>query len=61
MTRSVFQKLKSWLVTEVPNHLAACEFDCRELECQDKDWEACPKRIQKEESIRSAAHNLSRE
>jgi hypothetical protein len=46
-------KLKPLIVTEVPADTAACEFDCRQLDCSEQDWQNCPNRIQKAEAIRS--------
>ena len=38
-----------WLmkfVPEVPEELAACEFDCRKTECLMGHWEQCERRQQ---------------
>lgn len=49
-----FKKLRNFFSTEiheVPTDLAACEFDCRELECSTEDFLTCPKRLQKAEAL----------
>lgn len=44
------EKLRNFFSIEVPADLAACEFDCRELECPTKNFQTCPKRLQKAEA-----------
>ena len=46
-----WNKLKANISTEVPANIAACEFDCRKLECSNEEWETCPNRIETEKSI----------
>ena len=51
-TLKVFlNKLKANLAAEVSADNAACEFDCRELDCSNQDWETCPNRLQTKHSI----------
>jgi hypothetical protein len=50
---SLWTKLKPMILAEVPAESAACEFDCRELDCTEKDWQDCPQRIQKAEAIQA--------
>jgi len=45
------QKVKANISMEVPADMAACEFNCRELDCTAQSWEDCPKRRQKAEAI----------
>ncbi|MGF1569813.1 MAG: hypothetical protein ACFCVD_17385 [Nodosilinea sp.] len=52
----LWQKLKPLVVAEVPADSAACEFDCRELDCSSEDWQNCPQRIQKAAAIKSLEH-----
>jgi hypothetical protein len=51
MIRWFFKKLRNFFSTEVssevPAELAACEFDCREVECLTEDFLNCPRRLQK--------------
>ena len=54
---SVWQKLKPLVVAEVPADSAACEFDCRKLDCTEKDWQNCSRRIQKAEAIQAFEQN----
>ncbi|MGF1523439.1 MAG: hypothetical protein ACFBSF_14080 [Leptolyngbyaceae cyanobacterium] len=52
MLNSFLARLKNYWSVEVPDDIAACEFDCRKLECQTKDWETCPKRQQREAALK---------
>ena len=44
----VLSSVKLWinasLCQEVPPDIAVCEFDCRNLECTQGQWEVCPNR-----------------
>lgn len=48
-----WQKVTAWLVAEVPAEMAACEFDCQELNCDVQQWQNCPHRRQKAAAINS--------
>ncbi len=52
MIRLFFEKLLNLFSTEVPPELAACEFDCREVDCLNKDFLTCPRRLQKAEALK---------
>lgn len=52
MIRLLGKKLRNFFSLEVPADLAACEFDCRELECPTKDFQTCPQRLQKAEVLK---------
>ena len=52
MIRLVFQKLRNLFSTEVPADVAACEFDCRKVECLTKEFLTCPRRLQKVEALK---------
>ncbi|MDJ0897489.1 MAG: hypothetical protein QNJ55_01670 [Xenococcus sp. MO_188.B8] len=52
MIRWFFEKLRNLFSTEVPAALAACEFDCREVECLTKEFLTCPRRLQKAEALK---------
>ena len=39
------QWFKTRLIQEVPEEIAACEFECRKTECREGDWETCEKRL----------------
>ncbi|MGK7894003.1 MAG: hypothetical protein AB4372_10360 [Xenococcus sp. (in: cyanobacteria)] len=52
MIHLLFEKLRNWFSTEVPPELAACEFDCRDVECLTKDFLTCPRRLQKAEALK---------
>jgi hypothetical protein len=41
-----WQKITGLVAVEVPTALAACEFDCRELNCDAEQWAHCPRRQQ---------------
>lgn len=49
--QGLLKKIKAYFVADVPAELAACEFDCRETDCNDEEWETCPKRLQKAEEM----------
>ena len=34
------------LISEVPEEISACEFDCRKRECRMGDWSQCVRRQQ---------------
>jgi hypothetical protein len=42
----VFLRWLSKLISEVPEEISACEFDCREKECRMGDWSQCVRRQQ---------------
>lgn len=46
---SPFFRLRRWikgrLIQDVPEDIAACEFECRRTECHQGDWETCEKRL----------------
>jgi hypothetical protein len=46
---AMFTNMFRWLkiaVSEVPEDIAVCEFDCAETECRVGDWEHCKRRLQ---------------
>ena len=47
-----FKKLRSLFFNEVPDEIAACEFECRRLECLNEDFLTCRKRLQKVEDLK---------
>lgn len=47
---AMIAKLLRWLVhpvSEVPEEIAVCEFDCRRTECLQGDWAKCERRLGK--------------
>lgn len=36
--------IKKW-VADVPDDIACCEFNCRELHCEQGQWETCEHRL----------------
>ncbi|MEB3356843.1 MAG: hypothetical protein VKK04_08960 [Synechococcales bacterium] len=54
MKRSLLQRLKSWFVADVPNDVAACEFECRKLDCSEQEWEECKRRQDIEQRLQNA-------
>lgn len=49
----MLRKLLSWLknpVAEVPEEIAACEFDCSKTECLFGDWLQCERRLEARDS-----------
>jgi hypothetical protein len=41
-----FLRWLSKFISEVPEEISACEFDCRERECRMGDWSQCERRQQ---------------
>jgi hypothetical protein len=44
----MFGKLFGWLrllVEEVPDEVAACEFECSRTQCRQGDWQHCERRL----------------
>ena len=52
MKPRLWERLRNFWSREVPAELAACEFDCREVECLTKDFLNCPRRGQKAEALK---------
>ncbi|MGK7885958.1 MAG: hypothetical protein AB4057_15215 [Crocosphaera sp.] len=46
------KKLRGLFFSEVPDEIAACEFECRRLECLNENFVSCPKRLQKVEDLK---------
>jgi hypothetical protein len=46
----IVARMRRWIggriVADVPEHVAACEFECRAHECSHGKWENCEYRIQ---------------
>jgi hypothetical protein len=46
---SPFFRLRRWiksrLIQDVPEDIAACEFECHRTECRQGDWEICERRL----------------
>lgn len=46
---SYFRRLRRWFksrwIQDVPEDIAACEFECRRLECRQGEWETCENRL----------------
>jgi hypothetical protein len=53
----LWKRVKPMIVAEIPADSAACEFDCRELDCSEQDWQNCPQRIEKAAAIQALEHN----
>lgn len=51
------RKFKPHLYAEVPANTAACEFDCRELDCSEQNWQHCSQRLEKAGAIQSLEHS----
>lgn len=52
MILTLFRKLRAFSSTEVPADIAACEFDCREVDCSTERFLTCPKRMKKRAAVR---------
>ena len=42
----LWRRLQSWLIAEVPEDIAICEFDCSKNQCTYGEWATCQRRIQ---------------
>ncbi len=45
---SLWHRLKSMLISEVPREIAICELDCPMNQCTHGEWATCQRRIQLE-------------
>ena len=43
--------LVNQLIQDVPDEIAACEFDCRDTECPLEHWVSCERRLQTTEGL----------
>jgi hypothetical protein len=43
--RRLLERNARRVVDDVPEEIAACEFECRKLECRHGEWESCPRRL----------------
>lgn len=48
---SVRPWINDQIVSDVPDELAICEFDCRESECSSSKWESCQRRVSKNTAL----------
>ncbi len=53
MIRLLFKKIRNFFSTEVPADIAACEFECRDLNCPNQDFQTCPRRLQTAEELKN--------
>jgi hypothetical protein len=51
VVRHAFQWFRQFverhIVGEVPDEIGLCEFDCRELQCTERQWAVCERRRRK--------------
>jgi hypothetical protein len=43
--RQPWHWLKNQWISDVPQNIAVCEFDCREDHCAQGDWSSCERRL----------------
>ena len=60
MMHLLLKKLRNLFSVEISPDIAACEFDCREMECLTKDFLTCPRRLQKAEALRKLSEAESK-
>jgi len=41
----LFDRWKDFVVADVPDDLAVCEFDCHTSRCTSREWARCDRRI----------------
>jgi len=56
----LYNRWKDFVVEDVPEDLAICEFDCRTLHCTRGEWASCDRRISKGRGELSPAHEEPR-
>lgn len=47
ISRRLWRLITRGWVAEVPEDIACCEFDCRELHCEHGQWETCEYRLRR--------------
>ena len=45
IARRAWNTLTKSGVTEVPDEIGCCEFDCRHPQCEQGKWESCERRL----------------
>ena len=60
MIRLLWEKLRNLFSAEIPSDIAACEFDCQEVECLTNDFLSCPRRLQKAEALKKLSEAESK-
>jgi hypothetical protein len=55
-TKSLKERILAHIVSEIPDELAPCEFDCPVKDCMEEDWRHCGNRLKMVEAIRSCRH-----
>jgi len=55
MAKKMSLKERIWehIVSEIPDELAPCEFDCHVEECTEDDWMHCENRLKLVEAIQA--------
>jgi hypothetical protein len=43
--RRLLERNARRVVDDVPEEIAACEFECRKLDCREGDWKTCARRL----------------
>ena len=52
-TKSLKERILAHIVSEIPDELAPCEFDCPAQDCIEDDWRHCGNRLKMVEAIRA--------
>ncbi len=60
MTKSLKERILAHIVSEIPDELAPCEFDCPMEDCAEDDWKKCGNRLKMVEAIQSHRAKLER-
>lgn len=52
-TMSLKERILKHIVSEIPDELGPCEFDCHVGKCLEEDWRHCGNRLKMVEAIQS--------
>lgn len=58
--KSLKERILAHIVSEIPDELALCEFDCLKQDCTEDDWGHCEKRLQMVKAIRACRNEERR-
>lgn len=52
--KSLKERILAHIVSEVPDELAPCEFDCPAKSCKEGNWRNCGNRLKMVDAIKSS-------
>jgi len=60
MAKSLKERILAHIVSEIPDELAPCEFDCPMEDCAEDNWKECGNRLKMVEAIHSCRAKVER-